>query len=64
MDHVALRVASDEELNRWLEHLDALRIERSPVRDAGEAVKFVAFEDPDGIRLEFFAYVSPEGEDA
>jgi hypothetical protein len=43
-------------LNRWVERLDALHVERSPVRHSGEAVKFVAFEDPDGIRLEFYVY--------
>jgi hypothetical protein len=34
--------------------LDALQIERSPVRNAGSGVRFVSFEDPDGIRLEFY----------
>jgi glyoxylase I family protein len=58
LDHLALRVANEEELYHWIERLDALQIERSQVRDAGGAVKFVAFEDPDGIRLEFFAHLS------
>jgi glyoxylase I family protein len=54
LDHVAFRVGHDEELDRWVERLDALKIERSPIRAAGDAVKFVSFEDPDGIRLEFY----------
>ena len=53
LDHLAFRVGNEEELNRWVEHLDALHIDRSPIRDAG-AVRFVLFVDPDGIRLEFF----------
>jgi glyoxylase I family protein len=63
LDHLAFRLGDEEELNRWVERLDALHIERSPVRDAGEALKLVTFEDPDGIRLEFFVYVSAGGED-
>jgi glyoxylase I family protein len=54
LDHLAFRVADEAELNRWVERLDALQIERSPVRDAGSGVRFVSFEDPDGIRLEFY----------
>jgi glyoxylase I family protein len=59
LDHLALRVAHEQELDRWAERLDALRIDRSPVRDAGDGVKFITFEDPDGIRLEFYAYLGP-----
>jgi glyoxylase I family protein len=54
LDHLAFRVGDEEELDRWLERLDALKVERSPIRAAGDAAKFVSFEDPDGIRLEFY----------
>ena len=53
LDHFALRVASEEELARWVEHLDGIGVDHSPVRvlDLG---RFVSFEDPDGIQLELW----------
>jgi glyoxylase I family protein len=54
LDHVAFRVGDEAELDCWVERLDALKVERSPIRAAGDGVKFVSFEDPDGIRLEFY----------
>jgi uncharacterized protein len=59
LDHLSFRVADEGESNRWVERLDALHIEWSPVREAGEGLKMVAFEDPDGIRLEFFVRMGP-----
>jgi len=58
LDHVAFRAADEAELDEWATRLDGLQIERSPVCNASDAVKFVSFEDPDGIRLEFYAHQS------
>ena len=60
LDHLAFRVDDEVELDRWVERLDALLIDRSPVRDAGR-VRFVLFADPDGIRLEFFVALDSAG---
>jgi glyoxylase I family protein len=60
LDHLAFRVGDEDELDCWVERLDALRVERSPIRAAGDAVKFVSFEDPDGIRLEFYAVLGSD----
>jgi glyoxylase I family protein len=53
LDHVAFKVADDAELDRWIAHLDDLRVAHSPVRvlDLG---RFVSFEDPDGIQFELW----------
>lgn len=53
LDHLAFKVADEDELDRWLAHLDELGIAHSPVRvlDLG---RFVSFEDPDGIQLELW----------
>lgn len=53
LDHLALKVADDAELDRWCAHLDDLGIEHSPIRvlDLG---RFVSFEDPDGIQFELW----------
>lgn len=60
LDHLAFRVDDEEELDRWVERLDTLDVDRSSIRGAGR-VRFVLFADPDGIRLEFFvALDSPE----
>jgi glyoxylase I family protein len=61
LDHLAFRVDDEEELNRWVERLDALHIDRSAIRDAGR-VRFVLFADPDGIRLEFFVPLDSPGD--
>lgn len=57
LDHLAFRVGDEDALNRWVEHLDALMIDRSPIRAEGDAVKLVTFNDPDGIRLEFYVHL-------
>ncbi len=53
LDHVALKVRDEAELDRWITHLDELAIAHSPVRvlDLG---RFVSFEDPDGIQFELW----------
>lgn len=56
LDHVALNVASREELDAWTRRLDELGIEHSGVRAADEPFPFatVVFRDPDNIQLELF----------
>ncbi|WP_094289753.1 VOC family protein [Mycobacterium lehmannii] len=57
LDHVALNVASRDELDAWTRRLDELGIEHSSVRAADEPFPFatVVFRDPDNIQLELFA---------
>lgn len=56
LDHVALNVASRDELDAWTRRLDELGIEHSGVRAADEPFPFatVVFRDPDNIQLELF----------
>ena len=53
LDHIALAVASRDDLDEWSAHLDRLGVDHSPVRDIGYA-EFVSVEDPDGIQIEPF----------
>jgi glyoxylase I family protein len=53
LDHFAFKVENNDELDRWMAHLDELGVAHSPVRvlDLG---RFVSFEDPDGIQFELW----------
>ncbi len=53
LDHLALKVSDQAELDAWIAHLDQLGVAHSPVRvlDLG---RFVSLEDPDGIQLELW----------
>jgi glyoxylase I family protein len=53
LDHFAFKVVDENELERWITHLDELGVAHSPVRvlDLG---RFVSFEDPDGIQFELW----------
>ncbi len=57
LDHIALNVASREDLEAWTAWLDELGIEHSGVRAGDEPFAFatVVFRDPDNIQLELFA---------
>lgn len=54
LDHLAIGVATREDLNRWVEHLDALGIEHSEINDITEPfpAATLCFRDPDNIALE------------
>jgi len=54
LDHVAIAVASRDELDRWVEHLDAIGVAHSGVTDVDEPFPFAALvvRDPDNIQLE------------
>ena len=58
LDHLALAVSDDSALLEWVDHLDALGVEHSPVRDLGHA-RFVSLEDPDGIQIELWLQLQP-----
>ena len=53
LDHLALGVADEDELGRWMSHLDEIGVAHSPVRELPIG-KFISFEDPDGIQLELW----------
>ncbi len=52
LDHVSFGVADRAALEAWVEHLDTLGIEHSPIQDNHQPPS-VTFKDPDGIALEF-----------
>jgi glyoxylase I family protein len=52
LDHLALAVRSDEELDAWAAWLDARGLPRSEIRPAGDVGRMFDFMDPDGIQLE------------
>jgi catechol-2,3-dioxygenase len=54
LDHVAFGCADRDELEKWSRKLDELGIERGEIKDAHYG-SGLAFRDPDGIALEFFA---------
>jgi glyoxylase I family protein len=54
LDHFALKVADQGELDAWAEHLDREGVDHSPVRDVVGLGRFISFEDPDGIQLELW----------
>ena len=56
LDHVGFACADRDEVVAWAEHLDAIGVAHSGVRDAAYG-SAVSFTDPDGIALEFFASV-------
>lgn len=57
LDHIALTVADEAQLQGWIAHLDVLGVAHSPVRDTGIG-RFVSFEDPDGIQFELWLSLS------
>jgi glyoxylase I family protein len=58
LDHFALAVDGEPALAAWMDRLDDLGIEHSPVRDLGHS-KFVSLEDPDGIQIELWVTLVP-----
>jgi catechol 2,3-dioxygenase-like lactoylglutathione lyase family enzyme len=59
LDHLSLQVADREELERWVEQLDAYGVPHSGIIDATWGPT-VVFRDPDNIQLEFFVNPSPQ----
>jgi len=54
LDHVAFGCADRDELEKWSRRLDELGITHGDIEDAAYG-SGLAFRDPDGIALEFFA---------
>jgi glyoxylase I family protein len=54
LDHLAFGCANRDELEKWSRRLDELGIEHGGIKDAAYG-SGLAFRDPDGIALEFFA---------
>ena len=56
LDHIGFNVSSRDEMERWAEHLSALGVEHSGIRDVTEPMAFstLVFRDPDNIQLELF----------
>ena len=54
LDHVGFGVASRSDLESWAARLDELGITHGGIKDAHYG-SGLAFRDPDGIALEFFA---------
>ena len=54
LDHLAIGVATREDLDRWVEHLDALRVDHSEINEITEPfpAATLCFRDPDNIALE------------
>ena len=58
LDHVAFGCANRDQLEKWSRRLDELGIEHGAIKDASYG-SGLAFRDPDGIALEFFAPPAP-----
>jgi glyoxylase I family protein len=55
LDHVGFAVSDAAAVEAWAEHLDALGIARSEVKDgAMPNSRLIVFRDPDGIQLECY----------
>ena len=57
LDHLALRVADRDELQRWVTHLATKGVEHSGIIDIGFGPTAV-FRDPDHMQLEFYVHQS------
>jgi glyoxylase I family protein len=58
LDHLALQVASRDDIDAWIAHLDAAGVEHGAVSQSTEPAPhaLVVFRDPDGIPIELFWY--------
>src|SRR5579859_4375060 len=57
LDHFALEVASREELEAWIPHLEQLDVAYSPIKELGNA-SYICIKDPDGIPIELWHAMS------
>jgi len=60
LDHLGFACTDRAALDEWVEHLDAIGIDHSPIIDAGFGLALVV-KDPDGIALEFYVAARPAG---
>lgn len=56
LDHLALQVASREDLDQWIAHLDAIPVKHEALFETAEPAPhaLVQVRDPDGIPIEMF----------
>ena len=56
LDHIAFNVNDRAEMEQWAEHLSAIGVDHSGIRDVKEPMPFstLVFRDPDNIQLELF----------
>ena len=56
LDHLALHLASREDLDLWIAHLEATGVEHEPLFETAEPHQYalVLVRDPDGIPIELF----------
>jgi catechol 2,3-dioxygenase-like lactoylglutathione lyase family enzyme len=56
LDHLALQVASREDLDQWIAHLEAIGVEHETLFETAEPAPqaLVQVRDPDGIPIELF----------
>ena len=54
LDHVAFRCVDRAAVEEWANHLDAIRVEHSGLKDVPYGT-VLTFRDPDNIQLEFFS---------
>jgi glyoxylase I family protein len=56
LDHLALGLASREDVDKWISHLDALGVEHEALAESAEPAPhtLVVLRDPDGIPIELF----------
>jgi len=56
LDHIGFNVSNRAEMEQWVEHLSAVGVEHSGIRDIKEPMPFstLVFRDPDNIQLELF----------
>jgi hypothetical protein len=56
LDHFGFNVSDRAELDRWADHLSAVGVEHSGIREVKDPVPFstLVFRDPDNIQLELF----------
>ena len=59
LDHLAFRVADEDELQRWVAHFDEKGVSHTGIIDTGYGPT-VVFRDPDNLQLEFFVHVPTE----
>jgi catechol 2,3-dioxygenase-like lactoylglutathione lyase family enzyme len=56
LDHIGFNVTDRAQLEQWADHLTAVGVEHSGIRDVQEPIAFhtLVFRDPDNIQLELF----------
>lgn len=59
LDHVAFKVADEDELGKWVAHLDKKGVDHTGIIDTGYGPT-VVFRDPDNLQLEFFVHVTSD----